>query len=110
MKLTHKEALQKLKKLGVVNSDNQPVSLTGFKNRASVHKYGSKLKVVYMGLPKENLWGFYVMYDNDNNVIKDAYKMFLKLVSGDMSDFDAKDIQWGNAGIPVVYGDLKYTK
>jgi hypothetical protein len=108
--MTHKEAIQKFKKLGLVNKDGFPVSLTGFKNRASIHKYGNKLKVVFVGLPKENMWGFYVMYDNDNIVMKDAHKMFLKLVGGDMSDFQAKDVQWGNAGIPLKYGDLRVTK
>ena len=109
--MTHRQALTKLKQLGMVTSDGSAVSLTAFKNRASIHRYGGdKLKIVFLGIPNKNLWGFYVMYDNDNIVIKDAYKMYQKLVNGDMSDFKAGDIQWGNAAIPVVYGKLSVIK
>lgn len=107
MIITHKFLIDKLKSLGMVSEDGKPVLYSTFKNRASVHRYGRHLKIVYLGIPKENLFGFYVFYNTDAIVMKDAYKMLLKLVKGDMEDFDNEDLQWGNCGIPLVYGRMR---
>lgn len=114
MKLSNDQLIENLKLLGLVEvSDNSrfnyynPISYSGFKNRASIHRYGNKLKVVFIGHPKLNLFGFYVMYDTDSNVMKEAYNMFIRLIKGDMTEYNNGDIQWGNAGIPLVYGDLR---
>jgi hypothetical protein len=47
------------------------------------------------------------MYGNDSEVMKEAYDMFIRLVKGDMTDYNYNDVQWGNAGIPLGYGDLR---
>jgi hypothetical protein len=88
-------------------NENIPLSYTGFKNRASIHKYNNKYKIVFVGLPKKNLFGFYTMYGNDSKVMKEAYEMYFKLVKGDMRDYNDGDIQWGNCGIPLGYGGLR---
>jgi hypothetical protein len=82
MKLSNEQLVDNLKLLGLINlSTNKPISYSGFKNRASVHKYGNSYKIVFVGQPKQNLFGFYVMYGNDSQVMKEAYDMFISLVT-----------------------------
>jgi hypothetical protein len=108
MRLTKEQLIENLKLLGLVGLENdKPISYSGFKNRASIHKYGKKNKIVFVGHPKQNLFGFYVLFDNDTNAMKEAYRMFCKLASGNMVDYNYDNIQWGNAGIPLGYGDLR---
>ena len=108
MRLSKEQLIDNLKCLGLISIESEkPISYSGFKNRASVHKYGKTNKIVFVGHPKQNLFGFYVMYDNDTNAMKEAYQMFLKLAKGDMEGYNYNDIQWGNAGIPLGYGDLR---
>lgn len=108
MRLSNEKLVDNLKLLGFVNLEtNKPVSYTGFKNRASVHKYGNSYKIVFIGHPKQNLFGFYTMYGNDASVMKEAYEMFVNIVKGNMDDYDNGNVQWGNAGIPLGYGNLR---
>lgn len=108
MKLTLEQLHDNLKALGLMSlNDNTPLSYTGFKNRASVHKYGGKYKIVFVGLPKSNLFGFYTMYGSDSKVMKEAYDMYWKLVKCDMENYNEGDVQWGNCGIPLGYGNLR---
>lgn len=107
MKLTHKQLLKNIKKLNLIDGDGTPVLYSQFKNRATIHRYGSKWKIVFIGLPKVNLFGFYVMYNIDSVVMKEAYNNFIALVHGDMELYKDEDVQWGNAGIPIVYGNLR---
>lgn len=99
-----------LSKLGLINAEGGPLLYSGFKKFASIHRYGNKYKIVFIGLPKENLFGFYVEYGNDTQVLKDAYKMYVRLVNGNMEEFNDKDVQWGNCGIPISYGNLRISK
>ena len=67
MRLTLENLHYNLKVLGLMNlQTNEPLSYTGFKNRASVHPYGGyyggKYKIVFVGFPRKNLFGFYTMY------------------------------------------------
>jgi hypothetical protein len=39
--------------------------------------------------------------------MREAYEMYLSLVNGDMSGYNDGDIQWGNCGIPISYGDIR---
>ena len=91
--------------MGIDN--NKPLSYSGFKNRASVHKYGKNYKVVFVGHPRQNLFGFYVMWGADSNVMKEAYDLYVSLVKGDMTGYNEGDIQWGNCGIPISYSELR---
>ena len=108
MKLTLEQLHTNLKSLGLMSIEtNKPISYSGFKNRASVHKYGDSYKIVFVGQPKQNLFGFYVMYGNDSQVMKEAYDMFISLVKGNMEDYNEGDVQWGNGGIPIGYSGLR---
>ena len=106
MKLTHKQLMQKLKALGVVSPKSEPVTFPAFKNRATVHRYGKDYKIVFMGIPSKNLFGFYVMYGTDMEVMKEAYKMFMRLIQGNMEDYENRDLQWG-LRIPIAYGNMR---
>ena len=106
MKLTHKQLMQKLKALGVVSPKGEPVTFPAFKNRATVHRYGKDYKIVFMGIPSKNLFGFYVMYGTDMEVMKEAYKMFMRLIQGNMEDYENRDLQWG-LRIPIAYGNMR---
>ena len=120
MKLNIEELKERFKLLGVVTviTDKEtntnvdtPISFTGFKNRCSIHKYGKSHKIVFLGHPKQNLFGFYVMYAADAVVLKEAYQMFLNVINkNDISDYENNDLQWGNAGIPLGYGNIRTTE
>jgi len=108
MKLSNEQLVDNLKLLGLVDlSTNKPISYSGFKNRASVIKYSNKYKTVVVGQPQQNLFGFYTMWGNDSEVMKEAYEMFVDLVKGKMDDYNEGDVQWGNCGIPLSYGGLR---
>lgn len=107
MRLSLEQLHNNLKDLGLMSIENNtPLSYTGFKNRASVHKYGD-YKVVFVGHPRQNLFGFYTMYGTDSQVLKEAYDMYWNLVKGDMEGYNEGDVQWGNCGIPISYGSLR---
>lgn len=108
MKLSLEQLHDKLKYLGLVDIDNnEPLSYTGFKNRASVHPYDKKYKIVFVGIPRKNLFGFYTMYGSDSAVMKEAYEMYVRLVKGDLTEYLDDDVQWGNGGIPLTYGRIR---
>jgi hypothetical protein len=114
MKFSNEQLVEKLSQLGLVGINEngsftyyQPVSYSAFKNRASIHRYGRTAKIVFVGSPKNNLFGFYVMCDTDSNVMKEAYNMFVNLVKGEMTEYNQENIQWGNCGIPISYGNLR---
>jgi hypothetical protein len=118
MKLSKEQLFEKLEMLGLVRLEKnsrfsfyKPVSYSAFKNRASIHRYGksSKYKIVFIGQPKQNLFGFYVSYDVDSQAMKEAYEMFVNLVKGNMADYLRDDVQWGNCGIPLVYQNIRQT-
>lgn len=106
-KLTLAELKQKMKLLGLISAEGNPLAYAAFKNRASICNFGDKYKVVFVGIPQKNLFGFYVTWGTDPEVMKEAYGHFITLVKGDTTPYDNKYIQWGNAGIPEKYVQLK---
>lgn len=106
MNLSNEQLFENLKRLGLVNG-SVPISYSGFKNRASIHRYGKKHKIVFIGHPKENLFGFYTMYGTDSDVMKEAYEIFIRVLKGGTRDYELGDVQWGNAGIPISYSNLR---
>ena len=97
--------------IGLLNN-MKPISKAQFKERASVHQYGKgkgMLNVIYFYThPKECIYGFYPQFQGDIKAkcLENAYEMYKDLLNGEMEDFDNKDIQRGNYGIPLGYGDL----
>lgn len=99
--------------LGLLVND-KPVSKSKFKQLADIHPYGHGKKVmnmIYMHGFFDNdrvIYGFYPALQGDSQAkcINNAYEMFIEFLNGESDDFDCGDIQFGNCGIPIVYGDL----
>ena len=115
--MTHEELIAKLKELGLVDEFNQPLRFNAFKNNSSITKYSfggrPTNKILFIGRPKENLFAFYLELKPDAEFQKEAYKIFSKLVAGDMSYMDESRkmlplVLWGNSGIPLLYQKIYY--
>lgn len=104
--MTSKQIQANLRKLGLINEDGTKVLYSVFKNKATISRYGkNQLKVVFIGEPKNNLFGFYAnQKGSDTEVMKDAYQDYAKLVKGDNGRFDLGLIKWHSTGIPLRYG------
>lgn len=92
--------------------DGKPISKTKFNQLSDVHKYGrgqSMLNVVYFNGENRLTYGFYPRYKGDSKAIslKTAYSMYIDLLNGESNDFECGNIQFGNCGIPISYGDLR---
>lgn len=93
-----------------ISNDYQPVSFKEFKDRVGINNYGrgvSKMKIITLGEPKENLFAFYPEISPNPIALKQCYEMYVKLVNGEWEDVDSGDIVWGNGGIPLVYGKIR---
>ncbi len=107
-RLSIKQLHANLKALGIMDKKtNKAISYASFKNRTTIHRYGTKLKAVYMGQPNSNLFAFYTQPNNDTNTMLEAYELLLRLVKGDTTDYNDARVQWGNCAIPANYEDLK---
>jgi hypothetical protein len=95
----------KLKKLGML-PNGKPVSFAEFKRRSDVHIYGKKI-IVFIGISRENLFGFYTLSNKKLESIKDAYNMYKDICNLDDYYINIGNIQWGNCGIPISYGYLR---
>ncbi|MES2515932.1 MAG: hypothetical protein V4580_17395 [Bacteroidota bacterium] len=90
----------------------KPVTKTAFKKLADVHTYGYGKRcfnVAYFRNSKDCMYGFYPQYQGDSQTktLQYAYENFRAFIDGDSEPFDMKDIQFGNTGIPIGYGDLR---
>lgn len=108
-KLTIEQIQERMKWLGIMaTNDTKPLSFKGFKQRVDVHKYGKKNRIFFLGFPKSNLFGFYPpISGTKEDEMKQSYNMYKKLVEGDITPYTDGDVQWGNCGIPIGYGDLR---
>lgn len=111
--MEHKEIIEKFKALGLVTPDGQPVRFNAFKNRASIHRYvsGGKrpvAKTLFVGLPKENMFGFYLNLMPDVEYMKQAYVVFKETVAGDPDWVQRKILVWGNSGVPLTYAKIYF--
>ena len=113
MTLSISQLKDKLTELGLIIGD-KPVSFREFKERLQSIGYTRgkyPLRIHLLGKPKENLFGFYPYFkDTKAAEIREAYAMYVMLVAGYSSDYANDAIQWGNSGIPIGYGDLRYTE
>jgi hypothetical protein len=108
--MEYNEVIEKFMNLAIITGSNDklsPISFNGFKNRASIHRYGKTHKILFIGHPKHNLWGFYLPKVNDKDYLKAAYKVFIETLKGNMKHIDTGVLQWGNSGIPISYGKLR---
>ena len=82
-----------------------------FKLFANVHVYGKRsnnLRIIFFGNPRECMYGFYPIFsENQTKQLTKMYQWCENVIAGDISYFDDKDIQFGNCGIPLSYGNLR---
>jgi hypothetical protein len=104
-KLTIQHLLHNLNNLGLI-TNNKLLSYASWKNRASIHRYGKVNRIVFIGRPNDNLFAFYTVPDTDSATMKQAYEMYVKLVKGDITDFNTGTVQWTDGKIPLEYSDL----
>ena len=108
--MTNKEIVAKFKAIGLLTPAGTAILYSAFKNRCTIQKYGKgrkQLKIVFVGVPNTNLFGFYVYTDTDPIVMKEAYDLYKMLINRDMTPFNDKDVQWGNCGMPTEYHNLR---
>jgi hypothetical protein len=104
-KLALPVVLDNLKKIGLIDEFGKPVSYNTWKNKSSIAKYSGGLKIVFVGFPNENLFGFYIDEPLDNEAMKESYAWFLKLVKGKFEP--EMQIEWGDGELPKTYGNLR---
>jgi hypothetical protein len=105
-----------MEKIGLLVG-GKPISKKKFKKLGIFFAYGkgaNKSLVLYFGVPKENLFGFYIPFSikNQKNALEEAYQVYTAFVTDKetrrpMSLFNFGYIQWGNSGIPISLGDLR---
>ena len=87
------------------------IGKTAFKELANVHLYGKQtnnLRIIFFGFPKECMYGFYPMFRESKAKQLDTMYVWCNVViEGEMRWFDNENIQFGNCGIPLSYGDLR---
>lgn len=97
-------------RIGLIQNDKL-ISKTAFKKLANVHIYGKQtnnIRIIFFGIPNECLYGFYPLYSENKAKQLDAmYKWCIQVMDGYMGYFDQQNIQFGNRGIPIGYGDLR---
>lgn len=109
----HTVVMNEFKKIGLVKENGSAISKKEFKEQASIHQYGRgkhMLNVLYFySHPKECIYGFYPQLQGDSKAecLTNAYRMYINLLNGEMDDFDCDEIQRGNCGIPIGYGNLR---
>ena len=111
-KYLHQQVISEWVTLGLIKN-NKPISKTAFKELASVHQYGKRnnnLRIIYFySNPKELLYAFYPpIKDTKARDLDYAYRMYLNVMTGCVDYIDSEDIQRGNSGIPISYGDIKW--
>jgi hypothetical protein len=87
------------------------VSKKGFKELANVHLFGKQtnnLRIIFFGLPKECMYGFYPKYrENQAKQLITIYQWCENVIEGNMEYFDFEYIQFGNQGFPIYYRNLR---
>lgn len=78
---------------------------------ANVHVYGKRLnnlRIIFFGNPRECIYGFYPRFsENQAKQLTEIYQWCENVIAGDVSYFENNDIQFGNCGIPLSYGNLR---
>jgi hypothetical protein len=93
--------------------NGEPISKGAFNKLASSLKYGrgnNMLYIIYFqGFDKDKImYGFYPVCAGDSKAycLNNAYRMFIDFINGDLDEFDDENIQFGNVGFRLEYGDL----
>jgi hypothetical protein len=102
---------QKLKDLGLITETGKPISFAKFKKLCDVHQYGrgkTRLYIIFIGHPRENLFAFYPPTCTKPEMLKISYEYLLDTITTEIKqEFLDTNIQWGNCGYPLCYGDVR---
>jgi hypothetical protein len=108
--MTTKELIEKMELIGL-SVNNKPLSFSKFKAKTDAHQYGnrsSKIYIVYIGLPRQNLFGFYPPRTTKKESLEIAYQYYLSVFENeDYNDFTYGNIAWGVHGYPISYSRLR---
>lgn len=109
----HTKVIRDWEKIGLLENGKK-LSYKAFKEKSNVHQYQScrvrsKLNVVYFFKdPRDCIYGFYPIFrEPKEQSLKMAYVRYLDILGGNVIDFDNGNVQFGNCGIPISYGDLR---
>jgi hypothetical protein len=111
MKIPMELINEKLKELGLVSESGEAISFTQFKKIADIHEYGygkRRLFIIYIRKSKDNIFAFYPPTCRRPEMLKISYEYLLDTIQTEMKqEFLDGNIQWGNCGIPLSYGDIR---
>jgi len=109
--LAHTKVLRDFKAIGLLPENNKPVSKTKFTSLADIHLYGRNSRtgknIWFFRKFKDMIYGFYPMQGTKVENQKECYQWYLELIEGNVSCLDEADVQFGNTGIPIGYGNLR---
>jgi len=107
--MTTKELIEKMELIGL-SVQGKPISFGKFKERADAHQYGnrsSKIYIVYIGHPKQNLFGFYPPRTTKKESLEIAYEYYLSVFDNENhNEFTYGSIAWGCNGYTLSYRKL----
>ena len=110
MRLPHSILMVKIKQLGLITEKGEPISFAKFKKLVDIHQYGkgnSRLFIIFVGV-KENKLGFYPPTCTKPEMLKIAYEYLVDTITTEMKqEYLDGNVQWGNCGIPLAYGNLR---
>ena len=106
----HDRVMKHWEMIGLRNlHTGKPITKTAFNKLADVHVYTGnrvKIRIIFFRNSREVIYGFYTYNNTKAKDLKDAYKMYIKTFNGSTEYLDSGEIQFGNRGIPIAYGDL----
>lgn len=111
MKLPIDKVNQKLKEIGLTDEKGNVISFAQFKKLADIHQYGNgakRLYIIFVGNPKNNLFGFYPMTDTRPNMLKETYGYLVDIATTELKqEFLDGNVIWGNCGYPLQYKGIR---
>lgn len=103
------ELKEKMELIGL-SVNGKPISFGKFKSISDAHQYGvkgNKRYIVYIGHPKENLFGFYPPQTTKKESLEISYDYYLSVFDNDYNnEFIYGNIAWGKNGYPINYRKL----
>ena len=108
--MTTTELKEKMELIGL-SVNGKPISFSKFKAKADAHQYGSrsnKIYIVYIGLPKENLFGFYPPRTTKKESLEIAYQYYMSVFEQEEynNEFYYGNMAWGCNGYTLSYRKL----
>jgi len=98
--------VERVKQLGIYNEKKDKlVSKTAFiRDYADAHYYGKRGRgfyVIYIGHPKQNMFGVLCRDMTKSEAFIFAYNIMQELLNGDVTHIDTGHVKWYNTGIPI---------